>query len=202
MLILSDIASVISALQSETSDHPWIQAIIKNTPRSTSFAWIPGHCGIPGNVSADSLAGTGHSCPRYSVDVPFLDLKRWLVFTFRRRWQTEWNSMRSHHLRKVKESIEAWKDTRSHKDQQNISRLRTGHSRLSYNMGGRPFRIQCPICNVHATAEHVLCVCPEYESSRQLHGISGSIRDTLSDDPAAVKALSDFLKTAGLFNKI
>lgn len=51
-LVLLDSASVISVLQSETPQRPWIQGILENMLLNTTFAWIPGHCGVPRNTTA------------------------------------------------------------------------------------------------------------------------------------------------------
>lgn len=146
--------------------------------------------------------GSGPSGPRYTDEVPLADIKRWFTATFWRQWQTEWNSQRTPHMRRVKQTTRPWTDLRSLKEQRIVSRLRTGHSRLSYNMGGSPFRIVCTTCAVPSSVEHVICVCPQYEAARIAHGISGGIREVLSDDSTKLAALIGFIKDAGLYHQI
>lgn len=202
ILVLTDSASVISALQSDTPQHPWIQGIIKNSPHSTVFAWIPGHCGIPGNVAADRLAGIGHAERRYSSTAPLDDVKRHIRKKFRDHWNVEWASSHSSYIRKIKQDTSAWDDRKSLREQRVVSRLRTGHTRLSHNFDGADFNVICSTCNVRNTVEHFLCVCPQYEFSRQTYGLSSSIREILSDDASATTSLICFLKDAGLFYRI
>ncbi|XP_065085548.1 uncharacterized protein LOC135707612 [Ochlerotatus camptorhynchus] len=76
ILVLTDSHSVIQALETEAPSHPWIQAITRFAPPSTVFTWIPGHCGVPGNEAADRLARSGASGPRYTRNVPLLDVRR------------------------------------------------------------------------------------------------------------------------------
>ncbi|KXJ68258.1 hypothetical protein RP20_CCG004716 [Aedes albopictus] len=203
IIILTDSASVVSALQSEKPTHPWIQGILLDALPGTTLAWIPGHCGIPGNTTADHLAGSGHSLPRYNESVPFDDVKRWLAKIFRESWNTEWAQQNSPYLRKIKPSTDRWEDLPLLKEQRIVSRLRTGHSRFSHSMSGDgPFRRICTYCDIRNTVEHVICVCPLYEFPRNIHGISGSIRDALGNDKAALASLICFLKDAGLYDQI
>lgn len=202
VVIITDSASCISALQSERPRHPWIQRIIKCAPPGVTFLWVPGHCGVPGNETADHLAGTGASDSRYTRTVPSIDAKRWVRSILHDAWQREWIQPSGAYLKKIKRSVDPWTDLKSMKDQIIISRLRTGHTRMSHDFGGGPFHRTCEICGVHNSAEHIVCVCPAYEGPRQLYGIPGSICDALSDDASALAALLCFVKDAGLYFKI
>ncbi|KXJ76324.1 hypothetical protein RP20_CCG009872 [Aedes albopictus] len=202
ILVLTDSASVISALQSDTPTHPWIQGILMNAPADTVFTWIPGHCGVPGNEKADHLAGSGHTRERHTDRIPLMDLKRWIKSSCRQYWGNLWSQSRTAFLRKIKDTVEPWTDLPVLKDQRVISRLRTGHTLLSHNMGGGPFRKECEVCHIPATVEHVLCVCPIYEGQRRLHNIAGNIGEVLRDDPDTIKTLFKFLHDCNLYELI
>lgn len=81
-LIVTDSASCILSIRSQTSRHPWIQVTqslleTRGTPK-VSFMWVPGHCDIPGNESADRLADLGRTSRRLTSEIPGADVKSWL----------------------------------------------------------------------------------------------------------------------------
>ncbi|XP_062542563.1 uncharacterized protein LOC134210536 [Armigeres subalbatus] len=202
LLVLSDSASAILALQSQSPSHPWTQGTIRGIGPSTTLVWIPGHCGIPGNVEADLLASIGHQDDRYTDTVPLDDVKRWIRKVFNDKWELQWQNAVFPHLRKIKGTTKAWTDLSSMENQRILSRLRTGHTRLSHNFGSGPFRKTCEHCNIDNTVEHVLCNCPLYEVPRNAYGISNSIRNVLCDDPSTIATLFVFLKEARLIHEI
>ncbi|XP_062556899.1 uncharacterized protein LOC134221728 [Armigeres subalbatus] len=200
--ILTDLASVVAALQSHTPKHPWIQGILTGMAPDTIFAWIPGHCGIRGNVDADALASVGHEGLPYTRSVPLADVKKWTKSVVGQDWARTWNSNHMPSLRKIKGSTGPWRELTSQKEQVIMSRLRTGHSRVSHNFGGGPFRPQCDLCGVRNSVDHFICRCPKFEFPRELYGIPGSIREALGEDEARTAALFCFLKDAGLYHQL
>ncbi|XP_065075407.1 uncharacterized protein LOC135699120 [Ochlerotatus camptorhynchus] len=105
-------------------------------------------------------------------------------------WQQEWFQSRTTFLRKIKETVRSWLNSQKYKDQWIISRLRTGHARISCN-----FRKVGLIC---ASVEHVLCVCPEFQKLREQHGLPENVSNLLGYDPSTLAALIAFLKDAHL----
>ncbi|XP_065094061.1 uncharacterized protein LOC135714598 [Ochlerotatus camptorhynchus] len=126
ILILTDSHSVVQAITSDAPKHPWIQAIIKYAPQNTVYTWIPGHCRVPGNESADHLVGVGTSGLRLTNKVPLQDVRRWIMRTIRAAWEAEWFRNRTAFIRKVKGSTEEWSELDNLRNQRVISRLRTG----------------------------------------------------------------------------
>ncbi|XP_065093420.1 uncharacterized protein LOC135714078, partial [Ochlerotatus camptorhynchus] len=133
ILILTDSHSVVQAITSEAPKHPWMQAIIKYAPPNTVYPWIPGHCGVLGNESADHLAGAGTSGPRVTNKVPLQDVRRWIMRTIQAAWEAEWFRNRIAFIRKFKGPTEPCSELDNLNDQHVISRLRTGHTKLYYD---------------------------------------------------------------------
>ncbi|XP_065073052.1 uncharacterized protein LOC135697366 [Ochlerotatus camptorhynchus] len=201
--LFTDSASVVTALESATSRHPWIQAIQEYAPPNTVFIWLPGHCGVKGNEEADHLAGTGRRMTKYTRKVPGQDLKKWVTKTVDQSWSRDWLAGSILFIRKIKGDTSRWEDPPLHREQVVLSRLRSGHTNVSHNYkGDGPFRRICDHCHIPQTVEHFICICPKYDGTRRSYDISGSIRDVLSDDPVRTATLFIFLKETGLFNMI
>lgn len=204
-LIVSDSASAIEAICSETNKHPFIQAaqnILMDATNQSTLMWVPGHCGILGNERADRLAAMGRQEALLSPKVPGDDAKTWIKAVIKSTWALEWDRDRSQFLRSIKADTAPWTDTPSWREQKVLSRLRTGHSRLSYNMsGGGSFRKSCDLCKVHNTVAHIINNCPKYELLRRQHDITSTSR-ALQNDSVYERTLINFLREASLFTEI
>lgn len=205
VLIATDSASTLLALESSRANHPWIQAaqdLIDDETKNVTLTWIPGHTGIPGNEKADALANLGRTSRRLTRGVPGADAKHWVKTTVQNSWAEEWRTNRSLFIRKIKGTTDAWEDRQTRREQVVLSRLRTGHTRTSHDYtGGTSFRKTCETCGVFNSVEHMICECPTLEQLRTHYQI-GSIRNALNNDEAGETILICFLKDAGLFTQI
>ncbi|XP_058816323.1 uncharacterized protein LOC131679600 [Topomyia yanbarensis] len=203
IVLFTDSASVLAALEKGSLKHPWIQAIENICDERTTLCWIPGHCGINGNHEADRLAALGRRSTLLTNEVPGTDIKQDIERRIRTEVESKWRIERNLFLRKIKGNLTRWDDRASRKEQQIFSRLRTGHTMLTHKglfQGGN--RTDCRTCNVALTVEHLLTRCPEYKELRERYQIGDSIRDALSNDPVKEEKLICFLKDAQLYNQI
>ncbi|XP_055543184.1 uncharacterized protein LOC129728756 [Wyeomyia smithii] len=96
IVVLSDSASCLSALEAGKSTHPWIQKIerlAQNKP--IEFCWIPGHAGVYDNIEADRLAGEARNSEPLPLSIPADDATREIERTIRQHWNSQWFSMLS-----------------------------------------------------------------------------------------------------------
>ena len=202
-VIFTDSASVLMALENGKSMHPWIQTIEEALSPKISLCWIPGHCGISGNIEADELARIGRKGIIQSRAVPGPDLRLWLKHETQRHFDNRWWNESNNFLRKIKSTTCSWADRSDRKEQTVLSRLRTGHTRITHILPSGIFRKPfCENCHTQQTIEHMITVCPVLQGFRETCGIPTSIRDVLSNDAVMETNTLLFLKEAGLYDRI
>ena len=106
--IFTDSYSCLVAINNLT-EHPIITRILiilSHTSLKISLCWVPSHCGVFGNVQADTLAKKALSS-LYIEDIklPKFDLIRQLKSRIYSTWQTEFNQAP---LYKIKASVGHW----------------------------------------------------------------------------------------------
>jgi hypothetical protein len=144
------------------------------TNLETSFQWVPSHCDIYGNETADRLAAAAHlNLQQPIADVPpsFGYLKKELMQCINAKYETHWRLFScTTHLGLIKDKFVSWhhiflSDRRSDVV---IARLRLGHTCLK----GHLYRIgladspNCSNSSVIETPQHLLIDCPLYSRAR------------------------------------
>lgn len=141
-VIFTDSASALQALQNPRNKHLWVKILESLCGPHLTFCWVPGHCGIAGNERADRLADEGRNGDFWETDIPSADIRKWLAVQLRNKWESEWFSVNSNFTRRIKPTTHVWKDRALHQERKVLSRLRTGHTRLTHShllsRGSRP----------------------------------------------------------------
>lgn len=203
-LILSDSASCLKALQSGRSRHPWIQKLeVTAKSKNIAFCWVPRHAGIEGNEEADRLASAGRHDDEPATPIPARDAVQWAVCNLRESWQTEWLSEHNTFLRKIKSSIDPWRDNINPGYRKALTRLRIGHTRLTHSyLLSRSDPPCCQFCGDSISVDHLVTKCPGLEHLQQQLQIPTSIQEALLPTEEAEKKLIQYFKEINHLDKI
>ncbi|XP_062533237.1 uncharacterized protein LOC134202199 [Armigeres subalbatus] len=86
LVILTDSASCLMALEAEKSRHAWIQEVERIAQsKPIRFCWVPGHAGVNGNSKADRLANEARRQPTIDVAIPAEDAVKAIKKAIRRQ---------------------------------------------------------------------------------------------------------------------
>ena len=193
IVFYTDSLSTLQALESGKSENKAMSELISNISQLMSnfnvdivLQWIPGHSGVQGNESADSLAKTGASLPQPDVPVSMDTAKKMIKSNFKEEWMQSWISNNTgralfQHMNapKKKDPINLLK----RKDQTTIFRLRTTHIPLNGHLSKikKNHSSHCRLCGYYnETVEHHLLDCPQLNDLRcSLLPAQPSISNTL-----------------------
>ncbi|XP_055604158.1 uncharacterized protein LOC129752395 [Uranotaenia lowii] len=203
LVIFTDSASAITAVQNGSSKHPWIQSIeTAGQFKNITLCWIPGHTGITGNELADHLANEARAMPSIAQGVPAQDAIRNLKHIIRQSWESVWTSHNQPFLRQIKCNTYAWNDRKQRQETRALCRLRIGHTRLTHSGLFLRNRELCDTCNTLLTVPHILLECRKYNSIRTTCEIQGDISEVLSNNEQRESKLIEYLKQTKLLHQL
>jgi ribonuclease HI len=181
--ILCDSRSALQAIQNPGSKsgqriiHAIRQAAAEVQAKGIALRlqWVPGHCDIQGNDTADRLA-KDVACPGKTHPFrPLLTRKKALIRgNIHAQWEHEWkSSTKGSHLRRIDSTLPASYTRRPYGSLPRnraylLTQLRTGHNGLSTYAKDRRLRNddQCE-CGAQETVKHVLVDCARLRELRK-----------------------------------
>ena len=180
IVIFTDSMSTLKALESLEISHKGIEALaitINNLLTSYDIQlllqWIPGHCDLPGNERADKLAKEGANQEQPENPASYNNIRRMLKRKTKEEWLKRWRDGETGRgvFKELKEpNPKDGINSLSRKNQSAIFQLRTGHSKLNFNLN-RFDPCYTPLCrnctHPYETTEHVLFECPGLKTERE-----------------------------------
>ena len=162
-VFLTDAISVLQALKNpqQASIHNLIALLsdLNTKTQNTVLQWVPGHCNIAGNETADSLAKKGAKMTQIADSTDLSEAKTLTKAAIRKKWMSSHPDYNKndpyYHLQRAEQVI--------------VFRLRNNHNRLRQHMHTKLKIGDTPLCQCGQGPEnshHVLQQCPRFQALR------------------------------------
>ena len=207
-IIFSDSKSAIIAIKNKKTDNPLIENLLEkfnqmSNNHETILCWIPSHIGIHGNELADTTAKTAHSSPTdNNFKLPYTDLKRYINFYTKNKWQNTWNNSCNNKLHETKKEIGENPNLKiTRKEEVILTRLRIGHTNITHSYllkGEEP--PHCIPCQEPYTIKHILSNCLDLQQTRKKHYTETELNKIFL--PTNITNVFNYLKEVKIYNKI
>lgn len=183
IVICSDSKAALMAVKSQLTKSKLVQDCVNclnelSCTNRVNLLWVPGHCDVSGNETADSLARNGSERaaigPEPFVPISVANVKGLIENNARIHHTTRWNQGAECRQAKLLGCQPSKARARqiiglSRDKIQSVVSVLTGHCRLNYhlnllNIADDPSCVSCD--TAEETAEHFLCQCPAYQQRR------------------------------------
>jgi ribonuclease HI len=147
----------------------WIIHTFESIPKNKIvLEWVPSHTGIQGNEAADALALRSLKLQTITGLPPTVDdQRRQIISYYSSLWQTHWTNQSLHYTEYKPLLGPPNYSNLSRPEQVAITRLRLQTCNFTH---GHYFtktpRPNCTICHCPMTIQHLLLVCPNYQTQR------------------------------------
>jgi len=202
IVCMSDSLSSILAIESRKEGKDTTRWALNYINRDKEFilVWIPGHCGIDGNIMADKHAKEALDRPPFTEYTPE-DAKRVIKNIMRQKDEWNWQGQVDNKLRQIKDDTKRsiLHEKLSRKQEKIITRLRLGHTVATHNYLMEGERApECEICKVSLTVKHIFVECIKFVKERDQFKIS---LDSLKNHSHHLKVI-EFLKAIKMYNEM
>ena len=220
-VLCTDSLSAFTALQSSTSLHPIVTDILESMHRLLEtgcelvILWIPGHCGIQGNDTADAAAKralrSSLTCVIATGPMEYYCPLRLAVRNlFSKLWR-EYHPNTTFKL--IKDDIGQWDTSMRNyrREEVVLCRLRLGHTRYTHgHLLDREPRPDCVNCRCPRSVNHLLVECPVFEDQRRPlmnicreQGLPFCLKTLLGNEyPDILDAVFAFLRDCEIMKKL
>ena len=216
--IYSDSRSALQALNIFNSKHPLVQIIqeavfeCKSAELFISFCWLPGHCFIPGNDVADSLARKAIEKTTFSLNEVYAsDFNQVLRAKVNSIWQNQWNVEINRGRAPLTEITQTVNKKRNlsgltRVELRKFTRLRVGYTKFSsQHIIKKEDPLLCNGCGFELSVKHALIECPDYHRERMRCFGNGPLDIKVildKEDASSIRNVLDFFKQINLYYNI
>ena len=207
-IIFTDSLSLIQSIETLNQSNPLVVQIfeqlwnINNQEKEILFCWVPGHCGIAGNESADRAAKRALRKTVSPLSIPCTDKFPQIRNFILNMWQNQWNMQGNNKLYQIKPELgPPMVINTCRKDQVIINRVRIGHTRLTHSflMEGTKVPPKCHFCNADQTltVKHILLDCLYFTAIRSNYFDVSTMKDLFHK--VHINNILGFLKETALY---